>query len=132
MTDVLCPTGVSPAGVDAVACGEVLVWGDDLGTMLDRAAAEFDSVLAVGARVYGVTTEVADRSSFDIPPENRPAYQLATLRSHACGTGAVLDRRAARAVWVTKVASLATCRCGWSRPVVRAITDEPAAGGAAQ
>jgi histidine ammonia-lyase len=128
MTVVLSTTGVSPADVDAVACGEVLVWGDDLGTMLHRAAAEFDTVLAAGARVYGVTTEVADRSSFDIPPENRPAYQLATLRSHACGTGAVLDRRAARAVWVTKVASLATCRSGCSVQVVQALTDALNAG----
>src|ERR1700694_713833 len=118
MTVVLSTTGVSPADVDAVACGEVLVWGEDLGTMLHRAAAEFDTVLAAGARVYGVTTEVADRSSFDIPPENRPAYQLATLRSHACGPGPVWDRGAARAVWVTKVASLATCRSGCSVQVV--------------
>jgi histidine ammonia-lyase len=128
MTVVLSTTGVSPADVDAVAGGEVLVWGDDLDTMLDRAAAGFDAVLAAGARVYGVTTEVADRSSFDIAPENRSAYQLAMLRSHACGTGAVLDRRAARAVWVTKVASLATCRSGCSVQVVRALTDALNAG----
>jgi histidine ammonia-lyase len=128
MTVVLSTTGLSPADVEAVAGGEVLVWGDDLSTRLDHAAADFDAVLAAGARVYGVTTEVADRSSFDIPPENRSAYQLAMLRSHACGTGAVLERRVARAVWVTKVASLATCRGGCSVQVVRALTDTLNAG----
>ena len=47
--------------------------------------------------MYGVTTEVAGRSSFSIPPKDRHGYQVAMLRSHACGTGAPLDRRAARA-----------------------------------
>ena len=38
MTVVLTTTGVSPADVDAVAGGDMLVWGNDLATMLDRAA----------------------------------------------------------------------------------------------
>lgn len=128
MTVVLSTTGVSPADVDAVAGGDVLLWDDDLSVAIERAAVEFDAVLAAGTRVYGVTTEVADRSAFDIPPERRPAYQLAMLRSHACGTGAVLDRRTARAVWVTKAASLATCRSGCSPQIVRAITEALNAG----
>ena len=45
MTVVLSTTGVSPADVDAVACGEVLVWGDDLGTMLHRYPDDLDRAL---------------------------------------------------------------------------------------
>jgi histidine ammonia-lyase len=128
MTTVLSATGISPAGLEAVVNGDVLVWDNRLDQELHRAAAEFDAVLAAGGRVYGVTTEVAGRSSFSIPPEDRHGYQVAMLRSHACGTGAPLDRRAARAAWVTKAASLATCRSGCSRHVLRALTDVLNAG----
>src|SRR5258708_4413614 len=79
-----------------------------------EAAGRFGSLLATGQPVYGVTTEVAARSAVPIAPEDRPAYQLATLRSHACGLGPPLDRTAARAAWVAKLACLATGRPGAS------------------
>jgi histidine ammonia-lyase len=79
-----------------------------------EAAGRFESLLATGQPVYGVTTEVAARSAVPIAPEDRPAYQLATLRSHACGLGPPLDRTAARAAWVAKLACLATGRPGAS------------------
>lgn len=128
MTVVLSAGGLSPEEVEAIALGKPLIWAPGLAAELASAEADFSDLLARGTRVYGVTTEVAARSSYDIPAALRPDYQLAMLRSHACGTGALLDRVQARAAWVTKAAGLATGRSGCSVAIVRAITDALNAG----
>jgi histidine ammonia-lyase len=123
MSVVLSAAGIAPDEVAAVAAGETLTWAVDLAGTVGAAQAAFERLLDGGARIYGVTTEVAGRSWFDIPAEHRGAYQIAMLRSHACGTGPLLDRRAARAAWVTKVASLATGHAGCSLALLTALTD---------
>jgi histidine ammonia-lyase len=123
MSVVLSSAGITPEEVAAVAAGRTLTWAADLAGTVGAGQAAFDRVLAGGARIYGVTTEVAGRSSFDVPTGSRGAYQIAMLRSHACGTGPLLDRHAARAAWVTKAASLAAGRAGCSLALLTALTD---------
>lgn len=84
-----------------------------------RLAAALDS----GAEVYGVTTAYGAASGQRIEPEERAAFQLSTLRSHACGTGSPLERAPARGAWLAKLASLATGLTGASPALAQRLAD---------
>ncbi len=86
-----------------------------------RAANQLAAVVDSGATVYGVTTAYGAESGRRIPPAARPAFQLATVRSHACGSGPPLDRLLARGCWLAKLCSLATGRSGASVALVQQL-----------
>lgn len=77
-------------------------------------AAALEAALASGSRIYGVTTRYGAASAEHVPVSKRRAFQEATLRSHACGTGPALDWSVARGTWLAKLAAIATGLTGAS------------------
>jgi len=107
----------------AVAAGARVVVPAEAWSRMEASAAKLDALLAAGAVVYGVTTAYGAASGTPIPFDRRPRFQLETLRSHACGTGADLDWAEGRGVWLAKLASLATGRSGARPDLARALAD---------
>lgn len=79
-----------------------------------QSAAALDAALASGSRIYGVTTRYGAASAEHVPVPKRRAFQEATLRSHACGTGPPLAWAIARGTWLTKLTAIATGLTGAS------------------
>lgn len=100
------PLGLS--GFLAVCEGAELLVGETIWHRIKSAQLAFEDLLQSGATVYGVTTGYGAGSGRSIPPEERSAFQAATIRSHACGTGPPLSWSRARGVWLAKVLSIAT------------------------
>ncbi len=73
--------------------------------------------VASGEPLYGVTTGFGDSCQQSVPADYVLDLQHNLLRYHGCGVGAILPDRAALAVLVVRLASLAR---GWSgvRPVL--------------
>jgi histidine ammonia-lyase len=100
------PVGLA-AFLDVCAGAEVAV--DEASWPRARAAEEaLEKLLGAGTIVYGVTTGYGASSASPIAPGDREAFQLATIRSHACGTGPALPWARARGVWLAKTLSMLT------------------------
>lgn len=103
--------GADPPTLDdftAVCAGGEIRLGSGALTRMARGERLLAESLASGATVYGVTTAYGADSARCIDATDRPAFQLATLRSHACGTGIALSWEHARGVWFAKAGSMAT------------------------
>ncbi len=61
-----------------------------------------------GERIYGVTTGVGDSCVNHVSGEQVTELPLNLVRFHGCGTGRILEAEEARAVILTRLASLAT------------------------
>jgi histidine ammonia-lyase len=92
------------------------VW-DDIGV----AEQVLDDLLGGGTSVYGVTTGYGAASGRRITPAARADFQLATIRSHACGTGAPLSWSPARGVWLAKILSISTGMTGAGAGLARTM-----------
>jgi histidine ammonia-lyase len=103
--------GEKPIGLDGflAVCAGAEVAVDDGCWPRARAAEEaLEKLLSAGTTVYGVTTGYGASSGSPIAPGDRQAFQLATIRSHACGTGPSLPWARARGVWLAKTLSMLT------------------------
>jgi histidine ammonia-lyase len=103
--------GEEPVGIAAflAVCAGAEVAVDDASWQRTKAAEQaLEKLLDSGASVYGVTTGYGASSGSRIAPRNREAFQLATIRSHACGSGPALPWARARGVWLAKTLSLLT------------------------
>lgn len=103
--------GADPPTLDdftAVCGGGELRLGSAALARMTRGEGLLADSLASGTTVYGVTTAYGADSARRIDTADRAAFQLATLRSHACGTGSPLSWEHARGVWFAKSASMAT------------------------
>jgi histidine ammonia-lyase len=103
--------GADPLRLDdftAVCAGAELRLGSGALARMARGERMLAESLASGVTVYGVTTAYGADSARKIDPRDRAAFQLATLRSHACGTGTPLSWEHARGVWFAKAGSMAT------------------------
>jgi histidine ammonia-lyase len=92
----------------AVCSGAELLVGETIWHRIKSAQLDFEELLQRGATVYGVTTGYGAGSSQPIAPDERAAFQAATIRSHACGTGPPLSWNRARGVWLAKILSIST------------------------
>lgn len=72
-----------------------------------KGAAFLDRLLEEDGRIYGVTTGYGDSCTVDIPADLVEELPLHLTRFHGCGLGAHLSAELARAVLVTRLASLA-------------------------
>ncbi len=104
--------GLSLEEFEAVCRGREVVLAGPGRWAMEEGTRRLEVVLGEGTPVYGVTTGYGESSDREIPPGERAAFQLATLRSHACGTGNPLPWAVARGTWLAKAASLATGRTG--------------------
>lgn len=76
-----------------------------------------ENVLSEGRTVYGVNTGFGALSSVSIPNESVNQLQINLVRSHAAGTGPILERPAVRAMMLLRANTLSKGVSG-VRPVV--------------
>lgn len=81
---------------------------------VEVAAARLETLIDAGATIYGVTTGYGISSASRLLRSEFEAFQLDTVRSHACGTGDPLEFPAARGVWLAKLLSVCTGLTGAS------------------
>ena len=117
------PGNLTPAVYSEIIEGRRVSISAQARNVMQDAADRLERALASGRTVYGVTTGYGANSDQKIPPSARSAFQVSTLRSHACGTGFLLERRVARGVWLCKAASLSTGLTGASTKVVEALCE---------
>lgn len=94
----------------AVARGEQVELSTDERWLsrMRRSRAILDASLSQGQAVYGVSTNVGNRSSVGVA-SNIDAHARMLVQHHGCGVGAVLTVEQARAVTFTRLVSLAKC-----------------------
>jgi histidine ammonia-lyase len=113
--------GLGLADFVAVCQGAHLVVDDGVWDDIRAAEQALEHQLATGATVYGVTTGYGAASGRPIPAPARAEFQLATVRSHACGTGAPLSWSLARGVWLAKMLSISTGLTGAGATLVQTM-----------
>lgn len=74
---------------------------------IEKGALFLEKLWREEGRIYGVTTGYGDSCTVDIPADLVEELPLHLSRFHGCGLGAHLSREMARAVLVTRLASLA-------------------------
>lgn len=79
---------------------------------INKGASFLEDLLAEEGRIYGVTTGYGDSCTVDIPDTLVEELPLHLTRFHGCGMGAHLSCDMARAVLVTRLASLASGHSG--------------------
>jgi histidine ammonia-lyase len=124
MSVVVEPTGVSPAGVIAVARNGATV--SLAPSTVDAMAASrsiVDTIERSGRPVYGVSTGFGALAMTFIAPERRAELQHALIRSHAAGVGPVMPREVVRAMMLLRVRSLALGRSGVRPLVAESLVD---------
>lgn len=98
-----------------VASGESrVVLSDDeaFRARIRKGASFLEDLLAEEGRIYGVTTGYGDSCTVDIPDALVEELPLHLTRFHGCGMGAHISPNMARAVLVTRLASLASGHSG--------------------
>ncbi len=108
---------LDPATVELIANGAAVTADAQA---LERVAANnqlLHSIIASGARVYGVTTGYGALVSENVDPAQQGQMQLNLLRSHACGSGAPLPAAVVRAAIAIRCHSLLQAHSG-VRPVL--------------
>ena len=86
----------------------------ECGAAVQAAAVGLETLIDAGATIYGVTTGYGISSASRLLRSELEAFQLDTVRSHACGTGDPLEFPAARGVWLAKLLSVCTGLTGAS------------------
>ncbi|HTU98096.1 MAG TPA: aromatic amino acid ammonia-lyase [Solirubrobacteraceae bacterium] len=100
---ILDGSGLTPSGVAAIARdGAEAVLSPEARANNDRARGAIAALLARGDDLYGVTTGVGALRAYRVPEEEREAYGLNLLRSHACGAGLILTVPVVRAAMATR------------------------------
>jgi histidine ammonia-lyase len=115
---VLRPSGLTAEEVVAVARHGATVRLD--ASALDAVAAgrrHIDALLEVGDPVYGVNTGFGALASRHVPSDFLAQLQRSLIRSHAAGTGPLVEPEVVRAMVLLRLRTLASGRTG-VRPVV--------------
>lgn len=118
---VLGVHGLKGAAFLAVCDGAELLVEEAIWHRIKSAELTFEALLRAGAAVYGVTTAYGAASGRQILPAEQTDFQMATIRSHACGTGPSLARPWARGVWLAKILSISTGLTGARVAVVESM-----------
>ncbi len=93
---------------------------------LERVAAGRAHIVALAGRpepTYGVSTGFGALATVAIPAERRTALQVSLTRSHAAGTGALVEPATVRAMMALRLRTLATGATGVRPELVQALTD---------
>jgi histidine ammonia-lyase len=115
---VLRPSGLTADEVVAVARHGARVRLD--AATLDAVAAgrrHIDALIASGEPVYGVNTGFGALASRHVAPDFLAQLQRSLIRSHAAGTGPLVEAEVVRAMVLLRLRTLASGRTG-VRPVV--------------
>src|SRR4051812_39432355 len=114
-TEVLL-VGVGPVHPDDVVrvargrCGVRLA--DDALAAIGRTRAVVDALAGDDQPHYGISTGFGALATRHIPPEQRAQLQRSLIRSHAAGSGPVVEREVVRALMLLRLSTLATGRTG--------------------
>ncbi|MGB4592562.1 MAG: histidine ammonia-lyase, partial [Coriobacteriia bacterium] len=101
------------ADVVAVARGAARVeLTDEAITAIDAARGRIDELATSGQPVYGVSTGFGALATTYIEQEKRHQLQRSLVRSHAAGSGAVVETEVVRAMMLLRLATLATGHTG--------------------
>ena len=118
MEVVVGPTPLSPQHVVAVAREEMPVeLSLDAVEAMTVSSQHVQELARADHPVYGVSTGFGALATTHIPAERRADLQRSLIRSHAAGSGDVVEREVVRAMMVLRLRTLATGRTG-VRPVV--------------
>jgi histidine ammonia-lyase len=96
---------------------ETVALSDAARAAIDDSAAIVERLAATGEPVYGVSTGFGALATTYIDPSKRAELQRSLVRSHAAGTGPVVEREVVRAMVLLRARSLAAGYSG-ARPVV--------------
>ena len=119
--------GIGPITIDDVVAiardGGPVVLGDDALTEIDRSRAIIESLATSERAHYGVSTGFGALATRHIPPERREQLQRSLVRSHAAGSGPIVEREVVRALMTLRLSTLATGRCGVRREAAQLYAD---------
>ena len=101
--------------------GAALSLPDEALPAIAASAAAVQTVVAAGAAAYGINTGFGKLAKTHIPDAQLEQLQLNLVRSHAVGTGALLDDTTVRLVLALKAASLARGYSGVRLEVITAL-----------
>ena len=85
---------------------------DDAIKAIEATRATIDALAADIEPHYGISTGFGALASKHIPTEQRALLQRSLIRSHAAGSGAVVERETVRAMMLLRLSTLATGRTG--------------------
>lgn len=108
--------GVGPVAADDVVAvargGAEVTLGDDALTAIAQTRTHIESLAARPDPVYGVSTGFGALATRHIPEHLRTELQRSLIRSHAAGTGDVVEPEVVRAMMLLRLSTLATGRTG--------------------
>jgi histidine ammonia-lyase len=104
--------GATLAQVREVAEGASVELGPDAREAIAEGRRRIEEIFECGRPVYGVNTGFGRLAGTVVPCDEISQLQVNLLRSHACGTGSLLDRETARVTMFLRLASLAAGRSG--------------------
>ena len=115
---VVSTSGMTMEDVIAVARHDARVEiGSDAIDAMARARATVDALAAAETPVYGVSTGFGALANRHIAPDDRRQLQRSLVRSHAAGTGPLVEREVVRALMLLRLKTLASGHTG-ARPIV--------------
>ena len=76
-------------------------------TALEATRASIDAFVASGRPVYGVSTGFGALATTFIAPDDRTQLQRSLIRSHAAGSGPLVEDEVVRAMMVCRLATMA-------------------------
>ena len=118
MTITIDTSGLTRADVVAVARhGEAVRLSDRALAAMAATRAHVEALAEQEEPVYGVSTGFGALAQRHIAPELRAQLQRSLIRSHAAGTGPVVEREVVRALMLLRLKTLASGRTG-VRPLV--------------
>ena len=118
MEVVVGPAPLSPQQVVSVAREEMAVeLSLDAVEAMSSSSRHVQELARADHPVYGVSTGFGALATTHIPLERRADLQRSLIRSHAAGSGDVVEREVVRAMMLLRLRTLATGRTG-VRPVV--------------
>lgn len=86
--------------------------GEDAIQAIQATRATIDALAADSAPHYGISTGFGALASKHIPREQRALLQRSLIRSHAAGSGPVVETEVVRAMMLLRLSTLATGRTG--------------------
>lgn len=137
MPDVLHPTRTVEVGPGPLAPADVLAVArhgapvrltDEALAGIDRARAAVEELAASETPVYGVSTGFGALATRHIPTDKRAELQRSLVRSHAAGSGPVVEREVVRGLMLLRLSTLATGRTGVRRETAQLMADLLSAG----
>jgi histidine ammonia-lyase len=102
---------------------QAVALSDEARSAVEASAAIVARLAATGEPVYGVSTGFGALATTYIDPSKRSELQRSLVRSHAAGTGPVVEREVVRAMMLLRARSLAAGYSGARPAVLERIVD---------